>query len=112
MTKSGTAEKISSEDSDAYFNQREIKSRAGAISSPQSQVIDDDKSSLVKQIKDLTEKAEKGETELKRPDYWGGYRVMPCCFEFWQGEKNRDHDRFKYTSTDKSGVWNIERLAP
>ncbi len=108
----GTAEKLTAEENDAYFNQRATKSKAGAIASHQSHVISDDKTELVKQIEELTQKAEKGEIELKRPDNWGGYRVMPRWFEFWQGEKNRDHDVFEYVATDEAGKWKIERLSP
>ena len=58
----------------------------------------------------MLEKAERGEITIERPVHWGGYRVIPQKFEFWQGETNREHDRFLYTK-DGAG-WKIQRLAP
>jgi pyridoxamine 5'-phosphate oxidase len=103
----GSIEKISSEESDAYFFSRPIGSRIGAWASPQSAIIDSRKM-LEENVKLYT--AQFGEN-IPRPSHWGGYRVMPSIIEFWQGRSNRLHDRIQYTKSDDR-KWKIERLAP
>ncbi|MFD2826188.1 pyridoxamine 5'-phosphate oxidase [Leeuwenhoekiella polynyae] len=103
----GKAEKVSEETSKTYFNSRPEGSRLGAWVSPQSDVIPD-REFLEKRLKDLEK--EFSENEIPKPDYWGGYKVIPVEFEFWQGRPNRLHDRLRYTP---GGVhWKLDRLAP
>jgi pyridoxamine 5'-phosphate oxidase len=104
----GIVETVSAAESDTYFNSRPESSRIGAWTSPQSQVIES---------RDWLEGKEKeytklfGAQPLKRPPYWGGYRVKPITIEFWQGRPSRLHDRLQYT-LQNDGSWKIERLAP
>lgn len=104
----GTAEKIASEISDTYFSSRPLGSQLGAIASNQSQIVED-RASLEKQLADLTEYYK--DQSPKRPNHWGGYRIRPVSFEFWQGRPNRLHDRLIFTQTADS-VWSAQRLAP
>jgi pyridoxamine 5'-phosphate oxidase len=101
----GTAKKTSREKSEAYFKSRPLESQLSAIVSPQSEVIKD-LGQLKKDADDLFVSGQK----IVLPVYWGGYVVKPDMIEFWQGGKNRLHDRIRY---QRSGaVWNRERLAP
>ncbi len=103
----GTVEKVSDEESDSYFHSRPLDSRIGAWASPQSQVIDG-RGVLVANA------ARYGAQYLlqpPRPPHWGGYRLRPERWEFWQGRKSRLHDRLRYLKQD-DGVWLRERLAP
>jgi pyridoxamine 5'-phosphate oxidase len=104
----GIAEKVTPEESDVYFNTRPAGSRIGAWASPQSKAIE---SRTV--IEDNAKKYEKlfAEQPIPRPPHWGGYRVKPTMFEFWQGRPSRLHDRIQYC-LEKDGSWTIERLAP
>ena len=100
----GHCELLSPEESEAYFKSRPEGSQIGAIVSPQSQVIPnreflEDRLSEFDQI------------NLQKPDYWGGYDVIPSSFEFWQGRQNRLHDRLRYSKSEEDH-WTIERLAP
>ena len=104
----GLVEKTSPQESDDYFNSRPENSRIGAWSSPQSRVIAG-REVLEKSEKDFAKRF--GTTPLIRPPYWGGYRVKPASFEFWQGRPSRLHDRIHYSLED-NGNWIIERLAP
>ena len=104
----GLIEKISSKESDEYFNIRPEGSKLGAIVSPQSQVIPD-RDWLEKKMKQLENKL--SSNAIERPAHWGGYRVKPAIIEFWQGRPNRLHDRIQYT-LEENGSWKIERLAP
>jgi pyridoxamine 5'-phosphate oxidase len=105
----GVLEKIDEKCSDEYFNSRPKGSRIGALASPQSSVIESREiidlkvASLVEKYKD-TEK-------IQRPSYWGGYKLVPRYFEFWQGRTNRLHDRIAYELQADSN-WKIFRLAP
>ena len=103
----GEVEKIAAAESDEYFLSRPAGSRISAWASPQSQVITN------RQI--LETGVERYATEFKnsipRPPHWGGYRVMPWRFEFWQGRTNRLHDRLQYTKI-ADGSWKVDRLAP
>ncbi len=103
----GVVEKTSAEESDAYFKSRPLDSRIGAWASPQSQVIGG-RGVLVANA------ARYGAQYLlnpPRPPHWGGYRLAPTEWQFWQGRKSRLHDRLRYRS-DGAGGWQRERLAP
>lgn len=104
----GLVEKVTAEESDAYFNSRPEGSRLGAWVSPQSQVIEN------REWLDIEEAKKKNEFSGKtivRPAHWGGYLVKPVIMEFWQGRPSRLHDRIQYSLNEK-GEWLIERLAP
>jgi len=103
----GIVEKTSQEQSSNYFASRPKGSQMGAIVSPQSQPIPN-REFLEEKLSEL----HKEESELKRPEHWGGYIVKPQEMEFWQGRANRLHDRFLYTLDSKTNDWNIVRLAP
>ncbi len=104
----GVTEKLSSKISNAYFASRERDSQLGAWSSPQSKKINnrDELYSLVEEFSKSFE-----EKKVPRPPYWGGYRLIPTSFEFWQGRESRLHDRIVYRKS-KKGKWEITRLAP
>ena len=104
----GIIEKTSDVESDAYFQSRTKASQVGAITSPQSQVIES-RQWLDDRYKKLTEQSEK--IAIQRPVHWGGYLVKPVIIEFWQGRPGRLHDRIQYSLLD-DGSWKIERLAP
>lgn len=104
----GVVQKVTEKESDDYFNSRPEGSRIAAWASPQSQVIES-REWLEENEKKL--KDELSTIGIKRPPYWGGYRVMPIDIEFWQGRPNRLHDRINY-SLQENGDWLIERLAP
>ena len=104
----GLIDKISSKQSDDYFQSRPESSRIGAWASPQSRVIED-RDWLDEKFNELVNKMEG--TAIPRPPYWGGYIVMPVVIEFWQGRPSRLHDRIQYT-LEENGKWKIERLAP
>lgn len=104
----GTAAKIPTSDSIKYFSTRPRGSQLGAWASPQSQVIKN-RAMLETAFTQMKDKFLHGEIPL--PDYWGGYRVSPDSFEFWQARESRLHDRFMYTK-QQQGLWQIERLAP
>jgi pyridoxamine 5'-phosphate oxidase len=103
----GTVEKISAAESDAYFTSRPVGSRIGAWASPQSTVI-----ANRQVIEDSSTKFEQqfAEGNIPRPPHWGGYIVKPVQIEFWQGRPSRLHDRIQYSL--HKGTWSIERLAP
>jgi pyridoxamine 5'-phosphate oxidase len=105
---SGRVEKISTGESDAYFNSRPAGSRIGAWASPQSSVI---ASREIIEAKIEKYKKQFGDNDIVRPEHWGGYMVIPTMIEFWQGRPNRLHDRILY-SKQAAGGWKIERLAP
>ena len=103
----GAIEKVSPEESDAYFAARPRGSQIGAIASPQSQPIAT-REALEAVVARVT--AEHGEGIPPRPAHWGGYRVVPDMIELWQGQPSRLHDRVRYRRT--SGAWTRDRLAP
>jgi len=103
----GQVEKVSADESDAYFHSRPLASRIGAWASPQSEPISG-REVLVAAA------AKYGAQFLlnpPRPPHWGGYRLVPEQWEFWQGRKSRLHDRLRYTPA-ADGAWHRERLAP
>ncbi len=102
----GRVEKVSPEISDKYFSSRPVGSRIGAAISPQSEEIE------LEELEKLFAEAEKeyADKEILRPDYWGGYALIPDRWEFWQGRPNRLHDRFVYTLRDNG--WEVHRLGP
>jgi len=104
----GTIEKVSAEESDAYFLSRPIQSRIGAWSSPQSEVIKN-REILEHNVAYYNEKFQL--QNIPRPENWGGYIVKPALVEFWQGRPGRLHDRIQYIRNEKNS-WIIERLAP
>lgn len=104
----GTAAKISAADSLKYFLTRPRESQLAAWASQQSHAISS-RTLLLNQFENMKAKFANGEVPL--PDFWGGYRVVPHEMEFWQGGRNRLHDRFRYTR-EAEGGWLIERLAP
>ncbi|MDB9372614.1 pyridoxamine 5'-phosphate oxidase [Nodularia sphaerocarpa] len=104
----GTVEKISSEQSDSYFEMRPPNSRLGAWASNQSEVIVG-REVLERQLQEFQDKYEN--QEVPRPPHWGGYRIIPREIEFWQGRSSRLHDRLLYTHLDHNN-WKIERLSP
>ncbi|MBN9298530.1 MAG: pyridoxamine 5'-phosphate oxidase [Filimonas sp.] len=103
----GTVAKVSAADSDEYFYSRPPGSRVGAWSSPQSEVI------AGREVLDanIDKYTKEFETDIPRPEHWGGYVIQPVEVEFWQGRSNRLHDRILYTKQSDNS-WKIERLAP
>ncbi|MBY0440081.1 MAG: pyridoxamine 5'-phosphate oxidase [Burkholderiales bacterium] len=96
-------------ESDAYFAQRPLGSRIGAWASPQSEVIAD---RAVLERRQAEAAARLGE-QPQRPPHWGGYRLVPDAFEFWQGRSSRLHDRIRYLRPPAAAAgWRIDRLAP
>ena len=106
---SGRVVKISEEESTDYYHKRPRDSQIAAhISTPQSGVIAN-REELQQRFQTLHDEVE-GKTELAKPEFWGGYRLEPDYYEFWQGRPNRLHDRITYERIDD--VWNIQRLMP
>ena len=102
----GRVEKTSTDESDAYYATRPLDSRLGAWASPQSQVI----GSRTVLVTNVAKAAATHGLHPPRPPHWGGYRLVPDRWEFWQGRKSRLHDRLRYRLQD--GQWRRERLAP
>ncbi len=103
----GIAEKISREESEAYFETRPHMSQIGALASNQSEVVES-REYLDKKFKALAEKYTEGEVPM--PETWGGYKITPSYFEFWQGRRSRLHDRITYKRDEKN--WLTQRLSP
>lgn len=104
----GRAERIPVKETLKYFIARPRGSQIGAWVSAQSSVITS-RSLLENKFQEMKQKFSKKEIPL--PSFWGGYRIVPEEIEFWQGRRNRLHDRFQYSRHD-DGSWTIERLAP
>lgn len=105
----GQVNKISPENSDAYFNSRPAGSRLGAIVSNQSAVIPS-RTFLEKKLIDLEKSFEN--KVIQRPENWGGYLVTPIEIEFWQGRPNRLHDRIRFLLQHDNNTWKKDRLSP
>jgi len=103
----GVVEKVSDAESDDYFHSRPLDSRIGAWASPQSQVI----SGRGVLVANAAKFGTKFLLQPPRPPHWGGYRLKPDTWEFWQGRKSRLHDRLRYTQAPDR-AWVRERLAP
>ncbi|UTW64714.1 pyridoxamine 5'-phosphate oxidase [bacterium SCSIO 12741] len=103
----GRIEKLSEEESDAYFNARPVESKLGAWASEQSQEIAS-RQTLKNRLEEFRQKFS---DDVPRPPHWGGYLVVPHRMEFWQGRPARLHDRMVYTLEEASN-WTLKRLAP
>ncbi len=106
---SGNAVKISTVESFQYFTTRPRGSQIGAWCSQQSSIISS-RQMLEMKFDEIKRKFHRQEIPL--PSAWGGYRIVPHSFEFWQGRPNRLHDRFLYSRIDTESTWEIHRLAP
>lgn len=105
----GSIERVTAEESDAYFRTRPRGHQLGAWVSEQSRVIAG-RDELERELSEI-EIRFSGQ-EVPRPLHWGGYRVLPSVIEFWQGRPNRLHDRLRYRRLAESDGWALERLAP
>ena len=103
----GRAEKLSAEESEAYFNERPEDAKIGAWASPQSKIVKD-REKLEKHLEEIEEQFE--DMPVHRPSHWGGYLIRPSVIEFWQGRPSRMHDRIVYYKTEDG--WTMHRLAP
>ncbi|MBS0663014.1 MAG: pyridoxamine 5'-phosphate oxidase [Verrucomicrobia bacterium] len=104
----GTVTKVTREESEAYFHSRPLSSQLAAWASAQSSIVPNRKA-LEEAMKDVERKYAGQVVPL--PPYWGGFRVVPETVEFWQGRRNRLHDRLRYRRAADGG-WTVERLAP
>ena len=102
----GAVEKVDDAESDAYFDSRPLDSRIGAWASPQSEVI----ASRATLLANAARYGAQFMLKPPRPPHWGGYRLRPEVWEFWQGRKSRLHDRLRYRQ--EGTAWRRERLAP
>ena len=105
----GSILKTSSDESKKYFHSRSRSAQIAAMISKQSSIIAS-RQQLDEKFKDTEKKLKK--EEIPYPNYWGGYAIIPDIFEFWQGRKNRMHDRIVYTLTEKDKIWTINRRSP
>lgn len=103
----GSVSKVSRQESVDYFASRPYDSQISAAASPQSRVLDD--RAALEGLFAATRQRFAGK-DVEAPESWGGYLLAPSAFEFWQGRRNRLHDRFRYLPQDNA--WRIERLAP
>lgn len=105
----GQIEKISTIESDKYFQARPRNSQISSWVSKQDQIIGS-RDELEQEFKKIEKKFEG--KPIPRPPFWGGYRILPKAMEFWQGRENRLHDRFRYIWEEANNAWSIVRLAP
>ena len=105
----GTVERISRQDSDAYFQSRPRGSRIGAWASRQSRPLPA-RSELEERVEEYRKRFDGAEVPL--PDFWGGFRVIPRRIEFWQGRSDRLHDRLRYDRGEAGAPWSVTRLYP
>lgn len=103
----GPVERVSAEESEAYFQIRPEASRIGAWASRQSQVVPN-REFLEERFREFDAKF--AGSPVPRPGYWGGFRILPEAVEFWQGRPSRLHDRLRYRK--EGDAWTIERLSP
>ena len=104
----GPVEKVGADQSDAYFASRSLQSRLGAWASKQSKPLTS-RTALLAEVAKVT--AKQG-TNPPRPDFWGGYRIVPTEIEFWADGAFRLHDRFRWTRKNPQDSWHIQRLNP
>jgi pyridoxamine 5'-phosphate oxidase len=104
----GPVERVSDAESDAYWAERPHRSKIGALASPQSRVVAS-RSELDERFAELERQYPEG-SDIARPQWWGGYRLVPDQVEFWSGRRDRLHDRLRFRHT--VGEWIVERLAP
>jgi len=103
----GVTEKVTRQESEEYFNSRPFESRISALASKQSSILRN-RDELEKKFEELQQKYEGSVVPL--PESWGGYRLIPCKIEFWQGRQNRLHDRILFSYEKEK--WKIDRLSP
>jgi pyridoxamine 5'-phosphate oxidase len=104
---SGSVSKVTAVESEAYFRSRPLESRLSAAASRQSSVIHD-RQQLEARVEELRAQSD---GDVPRPQFWGGYRLLPETIEFWLHRENRLHDRLRYTR-HPGAAWRLERLAP
>jgi pyridoxamine 5'-phosphate oxidase len=105
----GRVEKLSADESDRYYQSRPLGNRLGAWASPQSAVIPDAQWLMARQVQFTQTMGD----NPARPEHWGGYRLLPDLYEFWQGRPSRLHDRIRYKAQSSGSTpWVVERLAP
>jgi pyridoxamine 5'-phosphate oxidase len=104
----GPVERLTDEESDAYFATRPRGAQIGAWASAQGAVLGD-RAELDARVREVEERFP---TEVPRPDHWGGYRLRPDAVELWQGRPDRLHDRLAYRRQPDGDAWVVERLAP
>lgn len=111
----GVAERLTHDDSVAYFNARPHGHRVGAWASMQSTVLPGGRAELEQRFAEADAQYPEG-SEVPIPEYWGGYLVLPSSIEFWAGRRNRLHDRLRYTAPAVNAAldvpWTLERLSP
>ena len=104
----GTVEKLSDEESDAYFAIRPREGQVASWASQQSETLES-RAELVRRFREVN--ARYKDQPVPRPPHWGGFRIRPTTIEFWQGRRQRLHDRLRYQLNDE-GTWVLERLSP
>ena len=103
----GRVERVAGQESDAYFSTRPRGAQLAAAASQQSSVLRD-RSEIDDRVAELAREHE--DSDVRRPEHWGGYRLVPEIYEFWQHRDDRMHDRLRYRR--ENGDWLVERLSP